>query len=298
MIGLVGAADSGKTVLMTVLVKHLREIVGRRFQADIRLANERPDGFEGLDAYYQVREDALFEGKALPRPTAAQATTRLPPIVLRWRQERTVAYRRRIDSILLSLVDTAGEDLSELEAAFTLRYLQVVDSLIVVLDPFRLPKARSLAGLPKGEAERSSGDVPIDVLTRVTEVLRTEKQVKGNRKIQIPVAVVFTKIDAFYKSMDRHNPIMEEMSTTPAYDDSLGLTIHEHVLALMRDWGAEDIDRHMQLNYKEYRYFAISALGAEPIYSENRVAGGGVRPHRVEDPLLWLLNKAGMVAAK
>ena len=41
MIGLVGAKGSGKTVLMTVLVKHLREVIGRRFGADIRIATAR-----------------------------------------------------------------------------------------------------------------------------------------------------------------------------------------------------------------------------------------------------------------
>ena len=44
MIGLVGAKGSGKTVLMTVMVKHLREVVGKHFGADIRIATDNPDG--------------------------------------------------------------------------------------------------------------------------------------------------------------------------------------------------------------------------------------------------------------
>ena len=47
MIGLVGAKGSGKTVLMTVLVKQLREVVGRQFGADIRIATDNPDGYAG-----------------------------------------------------------------------------------------------------------------------------------------------------------------------------------------------------------------------------------------------------------
>ena len=51
----------------------------------------------------------------------------------------------------------------------------------------------------------------------------------------------------------------------------------------------------MRLNYKDFRYFGVSALGAEPDYENATVAAGGVRPHRVEDPVLWLLSKAGTV---
>ena len=52
---------------------------------------------------------------------------------------------------------------------------------------------------------------------------------------------------------------------------------------------------HMRLNYSDYRYFGVSALGAEPDYETYNVAPGGVQPHRVEDPVLWLLSKAGTV---
>ena len=41
--------------------------------------------------------------------------------------------------------------------------------------------------------------------------------------------------------------------------------------------------------------FGVSALGAEPDYSSYTVAPGGVQPHRVEDPVLWLLSKSGTV---
>ena len=56
MIGLVGAKGSGKTVLMTVLVKQLREVVGLRFGADIRIATDNPDGHQGLSDYQASRE--------------------------------------------------------------------------------------------------------------------------------------------------------------------------------------------------------------------------------------------------
>ena len=90
MIGLVGAKGSGKTVLMTVLVKHLREVIGRRFGADIRIATDNPDGQLGLSAYQANREVPLYSDRTLPTGTqraGSRDRQRATPVVLRWRQE-------------------------------------------------------------------------------------------------------------------------------------------------------------------------------------------------------------------
>jgi hypothetical protein len=298
MIGLVGAKGSGKTVLMTVLVKHLREVIGRRFGADIRIATDNPDGQLGLSAYQANREIPLYSGRTLPVGTAQQGTVdrqRATPVVLRWRQEaeRRVGGRT-LRSTVLSFVDTAGEDLNDLDTAFTLEYVSVCDALIITLDPFALPGARARLNLPEA-AIQVDDDVPLDVVSHITELLRTEGKIKNKKRISMPVAIVFTKIDAFYPTLDRNNAIMSTASRLPAYQSADGLAVHEHMLALLHEWNAADIDNHMRLNYTDYRYFGVSALGAEPDYGGGVVAPGGVQPHRVEDPVLWLLSKSGTV---
>jgi ABC-type dipeptide/oligopeptide/nickel transport system ATPase component len=300
MIGLVGAKGSGKTVLMTVLVKQLRDVVGKRFSADIRIATDNPDGHQGLSDYQANREVPLYSNRTLPIGTGQQgsdARQRSTPVVLRWRQESArLVGGQSLRSTMLSFVDTAGEDLNDLGTAFTLEYLAVCDALIITLDPFAIPGARSRLNLPQ-QAIQVGDDVPLDVVSRITELLRTEHEIKTRKKIKLPIAIVFTKIDAFYPSLDRQNPIMATPTGVPAYQDADGQTVHEHMLSLMHEWNAADIDHHMRLNYSDYRYFGVSALGAEPDYAANEVAPGGVQPHRVEDPVLWLLAKTGAVPA-
>ena len=297
MIGLVGAKGSGKTVLMTVLVRQLREVVGLRFGADIRIATDNPDGHRGLSDYQASREEPLFSKRKLHIGTGQQraSTARVTPVVLRWRQESArLVGGRSLRSTVLSFVDTAGEDLNDIDTAFTLEYLSVCDALIITLDPFALPGARSRLNLPK-EAIQVDDDVPLDVVSRITELLRTEGNISNKKRINLPVAIVFTKIDAFYPTLDRQNPIMSTAPALPSYQNVDGQSVHEHMLALLHEWNAADIDMHMRLNYTNYRYFGISALGAEPDYESGSVAPGGVQPHRVEDPVLWLLSKAGTV---
>ena len=301
MVGLVGAKGSGKTVLMTVLVRQLREVIGRRFEADIRIATDNPNGQQGLTAYQESREVPLYNGRSLPPGTERQgsaARQRTTPVVLRWRQESTgLVGNRALRSTVLSFVDTAGEDLNDQETTFTLEYISVCDALIVTIDPFALPGARARLSLPP-EATQVADDVPLDVVSRITELLRTEHRVKRKKRIRIPVALVFTKIDAFYKMLDRQNPIMATSAALPIYDNADGQNVHEHMLALLHEWNAANIENHMRLNYSDYRYFGVSALGAEPDYRSGTLAPGGVQPHRVEDPVLWLLAKAGTVSGK
>jgi hypothetical protein len=47
----------------------------------------------------------------------------------------------------------------------------------------------------------------------------------------------------------------------------------------------------LELNYTTYRLFVASALGAEPNYRTNTVNSRGVLPHRVAEPLLWLMAR-------
>jgi hypothetical protein len=299
MIGLVGAKGSGKTVLMTVLVKQLREVVGLRFGADIRIATDNPDGHQGLSDYQANRETPLYTQGTLPIGTQAQGSATRPrttPVVLRWRQESARLMRgQALRSTMLSFVDTAGEDLNDQETTFTLEYLSVCDALMITIDPFALPGARARLNLPE-QAIQVEDDTPLAVVSRITELLRTEHRVKTKKRIKLPVAIVFTKVDAFYPGLDRNNPIMARPPGVPAYQEADGQAVHEHMLALMHEWNAADIDTHMRLNYSDYRYFGVSALGAEPDYKSFAVAPGGVQPHRVEDPVLWLLSKTGTVS--
>lgn len=296
MFGIVGSKGSGKTVLMTVLVKQLLEVVGKRFGAAVRLATDNPDGSAAVAEYKADREDRLFKGQQLPMPTQQNQNVRRGPLALLWQgqQERLIGGQR-LTSTILSFVDTAGEDLNDLDTAFTLQYLSVCDGLIITLDPFSIPGARARVRLPQ-EAIQSSDGTPKEVLARLTELLRTDHRVKRNRKIALPVAIVFTKFDAFFGGLERTGPIMSEAPNVPAYHEADGQAVHEHVKALLHEWDAADIDLHMQFNFQTYRYFAVSALGAEPDYASGSVHTGGVRPHRAQDPILWLLARERRVA--
>jgi hypothetical protein len=164
--------------------------------------------------------------------------------------------------------------------------------LILLLDPFMLPRARQQIYLPSSAIK--STEATIDVVSRVTEKLRTSHQVHPAKKIRIPVAVAFAKIDAFFELLGSDHPLVRTPDIGDAYDETLGENTHEHIRALLHEWGADDVDTHLSYNYVSFRYFAVSALGGPPDY-ETLTITGGVHPHRVEEPLVWLLSRFGVV---
>jgi hypothetical protein len=194
---------------------------------------------------------------------------------------------------MFSFIGTAGDDLVGVPTEFTVQYLSACDGLIFVLDPFAVPGAQATLKLPD-VVDQVHGGSPLDVIANITGILRTEHNLRAREKIAMPAAIVFTKMDAFSTTIDPSSPLRTSAPTS-SYDDTDGQAVHEHMLALLRDWNAQDINTHMRLNYKNYRYFGVSALGAGPDYQNSTVASGGVHPHRVEDPALWLLRETGTV---
>jgi hypothetical protein len=284
---MVGSKGAGKTVLMTVMIQQLRRVIAQRFNADIAIAADNPDGMNSITEFMKSREQDLYKERHLPRGTGTFEEKGRVPIVLRWRANKK--------STMLAFLDSAGEDFDNQETTSALRYLAACEYLIVALDPFSLPGARDQLSLPK-QAIQSTDNAATLALNQITNQLRTN-QSRANRKISVPVAIVFTKIDAFFPEMEKEegNPIRATAPALPSYDEADGLAVHERMKVMLKEWDAWEIDIHMSQNYEDYRYFGVSALGAQPDYGRGELDPGGVRPHRVEDPMLWLLSKAKMV---
>lgn len=289
LIGMVGGKDAGKTVYTTVLAHELRHNIRRRFAADIRFAGDQQGGPGSVSDWLKDYEQSLFGDKTLFESTAGARDGIKVPLVLQWRQPwRGLLGREVHRTTTLSFYDAAGEDMTSQEFVNAQAYLTSADGLIVLLDPFKLPGSQDRIAVP--DSSRRDAEPPINVLTRITELLRTSHGVRGSRQIPIPIAVVFSKIDAFYTTLGAGHPLLRQPDTGPFYDEANGRDTDEHLRALLTDLDADDLDAHLRSHYKKFRYFAVSSLGAEPDYDRKTIDRGGVRPFRVDEPLLWLLG--------
>jgi double-GTPase-like protein len=294
LVAMVGARGTGKTVYLTVLSQVLqsREI-RRAYNVDVHLTGDGLDGFTSAAQWMQQNVRRVYRDLKLFETTPQAIGGRKEPLVLEWRSEHRDRFRRRsLRTSYLSFYDTAGEDLTNQSSAHELHYLGAADSLILLLDPFMLPKTQQLLRLP--ESAITSTESTKAVLVRITEALRASPHRTG-ALIDIPVAVAFVKMDAFYERLGENHPLRRRRGLTERYDEYAGRNTHEMVAALLDECGGADIDYHLHTNYRDYRYFFVSALGAQPDYEHAEVDSGGVQPDRVEEPLLWLLRRKNVL---
>jgi hypothetical protein len=293
LIALVGAIGTGKTVYLTVLAHELRNDLRRRFNADVRLTGDGQGGFRSSVQWLQNNVDRMYRNGELSPLTQSAPGGRRHPLVFEWRQTyKRWRFRERSRSSFLSFYDTAGEDLTNPNAAYEQQYIGAADALIVLLDPFLIPAARDQIKLPDQAVK--SNDATVDVLARVTNKLREARGILPDMPITVPVAVVFAKIDAFFDVLGPDHTLRRVPEAGPVYDETLGGQTHEAVKSLLHQWSADDIEAHLRNNYRTYRYFAVSALGTEPNYADLTLQGS-VRPHRVDEPLVWLLSQFRVV---
>ncbi len=290
VIAMAGAKGSGKTTYMTVLLHEMMNRVGSRFRAAVVSADD-----ETRMRFVQTYEDPLFREHRMLAPTRSAGNgARVTPLVFRLSVAPSGWLASRPVNTLLSFFDSADVEFSgQRSADVTSRYLTRADGILLLLDPLQLAGAQSLvaSGVPLPVAE--SYEMPLNVLSRATDILLAKDGHGRRAKISKPIAIVFTKIDAMWHGLDRVSPLRTHPPEGPRFDTADSLSVHEEIRHLLREWDCE-IDQFLQSHYTHYRYFGISSLGQPPTKA-NDVAPSGIQPYRVADPLLWILSEFGTV---
>nr|WP_245652914.1 hypothetical protein [Herbidospora sakaeratensis] len=291
LIAMIGAKESGKTVFLTVLLHELGNSVARRFRLSVQGSDDHTRD------QLRLHGSGLYGDGRLPFTTVSAAARYTRPLVFNVQQPGNGLVGGRRETIM-SFFDTAGEDLSLQESVeLNTRYLAAAGGVILLLDPLRMPGARRFtSGQDVAAGVRGGFDTPLNILSRVTDLLRVTSGRGPAKKIRVPIAVAFSKLDALWDSFDPGSPLAREPHDgRPVLDLDDCTAVHDHVRALLYEWGEEQIDQLLDANYEQYSFFGLSALGGPP--REGRVVGA-VRPYRVEDPFLWLLAQFGVIPVR
>jgi len=294
--GLVGARSAGKTVMLAVLMRELATNgpVARRFNDVITVYGGGEEKSQATKLKTLLDQMESSSGQ-LPEQTQQAAIERALPVVFEWKSARDGLAKTALGdyrSTVFSFYDTAGEDLANATRAESMTYLLATDGVILLLDPFSFT-GNSTRG--KALADQKVETSPENVLEAITYVLKQNEQTKRNRQIKQPVAVVISKIDAFFNQIAQGDPIRQPSSQLPYFDEAESKSVHDHMAALVAQWGGQGLLRALDMDYANYRLFGLSALGSEPNYSTQQVDQRGILPHRVAEPLLWLMAQRGSI---
>lgn len=293
IIAVVGSSESGKSTYVGVLINELRNRVGAAFDG---MALDLV-GDASRARYDEVFRQYLYgRGRTLRRTDSIRASHVLDPLLfmLRFPRRSRLSGRESITACLTVFYDTAGEDILDADRRERLsRYLAAADGIVFVLDPLQIPSVRAAAAEAGSLPGRTTDQV--GMLQGLAEVLRRSTDRTGRERITIPLAVVVAKTDALADLLPPGTALDHAGRHDGAYDEADGRRVHDETRAILHDWtDGPALLNTVQNAFAEHRFFGVSALGFPPT-SADELSAHGIHPLRVEDPMLWLLARFGLV---
>lgn len=304
IISVVGARGTGKSVYVGVLINELKH----------RIAPDFGGSLEGHDDSLARYKDNFFkrmyedENKKLPDQTASSMTTvnngAYMPYIFTLRLPKTGLFAgKQVNCFTFVFFDTAGEDLDNPDIMSVVnKYIAASSGIIFLLDPLQIPDVHNALDEQtiKGATSVGYGSVndPNSIMTNVARLIRNMNQMREGDKIKIPVAATFSKFDAI-ESIVPNGMTIETTSphaSSGIFDMSDWNNVNSEVKGLLQEWDYADFITQVENNYTNCAYFVVSALG---LHNNPRLDQSidKPHPHRVEDPLLWLLKENGVIKA-
>ena len=288
IISIIGARSSGKTVYITTLINELQrhgrlKLDGLGIQAD-NVAEDPANNTQ--NRYERDFFNVLYRDKKCPAQTDINAPESKIPLIYEITKEKG-------DNIYLVFYDTAGENFANINnIKGNVKFLQESDATIFLLDTFNVPYVHDKLGL-KGDINLRYNVIIDNVLTFFKESMSPEVRDAHFKK---PMALVFGKIDAILNNADTFAdtsiPGMS-MESDSSYLQGCGVSLDEFdgisasLEGALEAWDEGNFIQVIRNNYKNAKYFGISALGEDPV--SNSVQK--VKPFRVLDPLVWILSE-------
>ncbi len=278
-VSLVGSQGSGKSHYLSVLIDELKNSVSTAYGCSLF-----PLGGDATISLYdsQYYRRLFVDGLCLD----STAQEDINPLVysLVFRQDKPVK------TVNLTFYDSCGSNFESITAMANYnRSVYHSGGILFMLEPTQLP---AVAEKQAARGAKICDSDAVALLTRIIHLVRTgNAQRNMGKKLDIPIAVCITKLDtlrpmldvsSFLKSPSRH--VREE-----TFDPNDFEACSQEVQSFIEFWGGGELVRQVNAQFSQTGFFGLSSLGAQP---EEGGAMRHVAPHRVADPLLWLLWKS------
>lgn len=278
MIPVIGGESSGKTAFITAYVTDLIDT-----RASAKGLTATPDGTDKQTMYSGMRSDYAsgVVAKTATQQNIADASA--------FSMSFAVTGPRLSPERRIQLLDIAGETFVKNDENEQQLQYRDADALILVLDPMSLPLARSRFGssLDAGDSGTISSARAEDVLTALNNNLRAVAQSDRHGRLDMPIAVVLSKMDESQHLLDRFgDPAVLAMKGLDAekygdWFDDMDFLCRQYLY----DMDMGDIVDSISQTFSNNRFFSVSAIG--------HTAGDGssFTPKYVNDVVDWILQE-------
>ena len=298
IISVIGARDSGKTHYITVLIN---ELLQKGHNLDIQTVPQDvgEDRTQITSKRYSDYYKKPLLGLKQQLPQTQKNAKDLHPLIYQISSGQKQFGKAK--ALYLVFYDTAGENFNDREELKKLaNYIVNSSGIIFLLDTFRIPHLNTTL---KQRVDISAIDTSFrDVFGSLHQLLQEYGVLKLNSKCSIPIALTFSKIDEVIKNDLLEDDIQEftlrkESSylRTKLYDENEIQEVSNDMRSLLTQWNEGGFIADVEHSFSKTAYFGVSALGSTPVAG---MLGHDVSPHRVMDPLMWILDNLGFAIPK
>lgn len=268
-IPILGGASAGKSAF---LFSAVRELIDKD-AATYGLETEFIDSSTELD--YESVKRQLLAGSA-PTKTLNSVPKAFNLALLK--EEKT--------KCLLYLYDPAGEAYQNTDTLSAHRYLEYLSGMILIIDPFSISVVREHYKKKLNvDITISPSDLQVsDALSRVLLTMEESFGLSPTSKINNPLAVVLSKVDAFdLKVKVGSKAINTVQDSLPNQTRS---SIRNNLIRnQLIEWGESGLLQQLDTRFKNVQFFSCSSLTRKSSH-----AGSGFKSVDVFEPLQWILE--------
>lgn len=290
----VGVAGAGKSSYLTTLLHELKY-------------SGLPWILQAMDVETtkraQINEQNVYEARHCLTGTEAGVS----PKPQMWTILDNSEKGDKIPTYALTIYDGAGEDCEHIDYtpldSKISRYLSGARMLLIMFDPLLLPSVRSeirfetLNASMATERQTSAPANMVSMVNSLANYIRRNCNIAPGKRIDRRAAVVITKLDALNEMLNGFSSDATILKESPHVKSRAFVDSDSQMVDLeIRDWltrqGETAFLGAIDANFKDVRVFGVSSFGRPPDLHK-RLAR--VRPHRVLDPLMWMLAGEGII---
>ncbi|MEK3725620.1 MULTISPECIES: TRAFAC clade GTPase domain-containing protein [Paenibacillus] len=290
IISIVGASQVGKSVYMTSLIHTLQNTTASNFNAACM-----PLSAEISRKFRQNYHEPIFERGSMLQST--NPNEQQEPFIFQF-----VFKDEREAPLTLVFFDVAGEGMVERDYLdIYAAHVKNSSGILFLVDPLQIRSIRDKARIHIGEEEGEFAnryDEPREVVISLFENFIAHQH---NSKTDIPTAIVLTKSDMLTHLMEEDSEYIRPNSNVfrnVVHKGFLNKTEFDNINGEISRF-IEKVDRPFKdaidVYFKNTAFFAVSALGANPVKSQ---ITGVINPIRVDEPFIWLLYQLDYVARR
>ncbi|MBQ7493224.1 MAG: hypothetical protein IJT47_02215, partial [Selenomonadaceae bacterium] len=174
---------------------------------------------------------------------------------------------------------------------------------LIMFDPLLLSSVRSelsaetLNASMATERQTSAPGNMVSMVNSLANYIRRSCNIAPGKKIDRRAAVVLTKLDTLTEMINGFSSGATILKESPHVQSRGFVDSDSKMIDLeIRDWltrqGETAFLGAIDANFRDVRVFGVSSFGRPP---DSRKRLARIRPHRVLDPLMWLLATEGVI---